>query len=121
MKEKETDKKDSSSKPTKKKGRPPALSPRSKELDLILLAYEVAEEQLRNRTASSQIITQILKLGTERELLEKLKLEQDIELSRAKKESLTSQASIKELYENALLAMKTYSGSANRRDADEDD
>lgn len=51
--------------------RPPALSPDQKENELISLAVDLAERQLREGTASSQVIAHYLKLGSSRERLEK--------------------------------------------------
>lgn len=77
----------------------------------ISLAYERASEQLKNGTASSQVISHFLKLGSIKESMEKEKLEHEIELLRAKTESLESAKRVEELYANALSAMRTYSGN----------
>ena len=95
-----------------KRGRP-ALTPESRENQLVSLAINLAEEQLRNGTASSQVITHYLKLGTTQARLEKEKLERENELLRAKTEALVSQKQTEELYRNAILAMKSYSGATN--------
>ena len=52
----------------------PALSPEARENQLIDLAVNLAEQQLLDGTASSQVITHFLKLGTTRAELEKEKL-----------------------------------------------
>lgn len=88
----------------------PALNPEARENQLVSLAVDLAEEQLRNGTASSQVITHYLKLGTTRERLEREKLEKENELLRAKTEAIESTHRIEELYENALSAMRKYSG-----------
>ena len=82
-----------SDKPKKKDIRP-ALTPEARENQLIFLATELAEQQLRDGTASSQVITHYLKLGS----------------SNAKTEALQSAKHIEELYANAIEAMKSYSG-----------
>lgn len=89
----------------------PALSPEARENQMISLAVNSAEEQLRNGTASSQIICHYLRLATTKEQLEKEKLERENELLRAKTESLQSAKRVEELYSKALSAMKNYSGS----------
>lgn len=61
-------------------------------------------------TASSQVITHYLKLGSTKERLEKEMMEEQKKLLKAKTEALESAAEIKELYENALSAMREYSG-----------
>ena len=40
----------------------PAITPQERENELIMLAYDVAEQRLRDGSASSQIVTQLLKL-----------------------------------------------------------
>lgn len=100
------------------RGRPPAPTPDARENQLISLAVDLAEKQLAEGTASSQVITHYLKLGSSKERLEKEKLEKENELLRAKTESLQSAKRIEELYSNALSAMRSYSG---REREDEDD
>ena len=83
----------------------PALTPEARENQLIYLATNLAEQQLRDGTASSQVITHYLKLGSSKEKIEKQK-----ELISAKTESLQSSKRIEELYANAIKAMQKYSG-----------
>lgn len=89
----------------------PALSVEARENQLILLAVDEAERQLRDGTASSQVITHFLKLGTTRAQLEKEKLKKENELLKAKTESLQSNQRMEEIYKDAIEAMKTYSGN----------
>ena len=63
----------------------PALTPEARENQLIFLATDLAEQQLRNGTASTQVIAHYLRLGTERERLERAKLEKEVALLDAKK------------------------------------
>lgn len=90
---------------------PPASSPEERENQLINLAVDLAERQLIEGTASAQVITHYLKLGTTRASLEKEKLERENALLRAKTESLESQKKVEELYSEALQAMRAYSGT----------
>lgn len=99
--------------------RPPALTPEEREDQLIALAVDLAEAQLREGTASSQVITHYLKLGSTRERLEKEKLSQDVELAKAKTEAYASSKRIEELYTKALESMRSYRGEDNE-DRDED-
>ena len=98
----------------------PGLTVKSREDQLISLAVDVAEEQLRNRTASSQVITHFLKLGTTRAELEREKIAHENELLRAKTEQIQSAKRTEELYANAISAMRRYSGQG-RYDEDEED
>lgn len=94
---------------TSKKMRP-ALTPEARENQMISLAVDLAEQQLRDGTASSQVITHYLKLGSTKERIEKEILEKQKDLITAKTESLQSTKRIEELYANALNAMRNYSG-----------
>lgn len=96
--------------------RSPALSLEARENQMIALAVDEAERQLREGTASSQVITHYLKLGTTKERLEKEKMEHEIDLLKAKVKSLESAERIEELYINALNAMKSYSGQDDAND-----
>lgn len=95
-----------------KRTRPPALTPEGRENQLISLAIDLAEKQLSEGTASSQVITHYLKLGSTKEMLEKEKLEKENELLKAKTESIQSAKRVEELYKAALNAMKRYSGQS---------
>ena len=98
----------------------PALTPEARENQLIYLATELAEQQLREGTASSQVITHYLKLGSSKERIEKEILEKQKELISAKTETLKSAKRIEELYANAISAMRRYSGNGdNGGDEDE--
>lgn len=86
----------------------PALSPEARENQLISLAVDLAEKQLIEGTASSQVITHYLKLATVKEQLEREKLAKENELLRAKTEAIQSAQRVEELYANALDAMRSY-------------
>ena len=88
----------------------PALTPEARENQLIYLATNLAEQQLKDGTASSQVITHYLKLGSTKEKIEKEILQKQKELITAKTESLQSAKRIEELYANAITAMRKYSG-----------
>lgn len=97
----------------------PALSPEARENQMISLAENLAEKMLLEGTASSQLITHYLKLGTTKAMLEKEKLEKENELLRAKTEALESSKRIEELYTNALNAMKRYGGQGEPDEEDD--
>lgn len=98
-----------------KSKRPPGTTPEARENQLVALAVERAEQQLRDGTASAQVITHYLKLGSTREKLEQQRLENENALLKAKVEQLGSEANIEALYKQALSAMTNYQG----RDAEE--
>lgn len=91
----------------------PAINPEARENQMIALAVDLAEQQLRDGTASSQVITHFLKLGTTKAELEKEKLRLENDLTKAKTKSLDSSEEIKTLYADALKAMRNYSGQGD--------
>lgn len=107
----------SSEKPNKIR---PALTPEARENQLIYLATDLAEQQLRDGTASSQVITHYLKLGSTKERIEREILEKQKELITAKTEVLQSTKRIEELYSNAIAAMRRYSGNGAEEDETEE-
>lgn len=106
-------------KPAQKKIRP-ATTPEARENQLIALAVDLAEKQLMEGTASSQVITHYLKLGSTKEKIEKEILQEQKKLVQAKTENLQSAKRIEELYTKAIDAMKNYSGQTNNNDEDDD-
>ena len=98
-----------------KKSRP-ATTPEGHENHLISLAVTLAEKQLRDGSASSQVMIHYLKLGTSRERREQRKLELEIELLRVKTEDIAASARIEEMYGKALSAMSEYAGNVEAED-----
>ena len=94
----------------------PALSPEARENQLVSLAVDLAEKQLLEGTASSQVITHYLKLGSSKERIEKEILEKQKELIEAKTKNLNSNSEAKELYNKALEAFRRYSGAGGDDD-----
>lgn len=92
------------------KRRSPATTPEARENQLISAAVDLAERQLADGTASAQVITHYLKLGSSRERLEQERLSRENVLLEAKAEGLKSQARVEELYMHALDAMRSYAG-----------
>lgn len=93
------------------------MTPEARENQLIAKAVDLAEQQIMNGTASSQVITHFLKLGSTTARLEKERLQKENELLCAKTEAIKSGQRIEELYNNALNAMRNYGG---HDDVDED-
>lgn len=94
----------------------PALDPEARLNQLIALADDLAEQQLRDGTASSQVITYYLKQGSMRERLENERLREENKLLRAKTEQLQSEKRSEELIEEALKAFKNYAGQGDPDD-----
>lgn len=99
----------------------PATTPEGRENELVSQAVDLAEKQIRSGTASSQVITHFLKLGSTRERLEQQRLEHENELTRVKIEALESQKRVEELYMEALTAMRSYAGELAPSEPNDED
>lgn len=91
----------------------PSLSLEAQESHMISLAVDLAEQQLRDGTASAQVIAHYLKLGSTRNKKEQEILQKQSELMTAKTEALQSAKRVEDLFEDAMNAFRTYSGSAD--------
>ena len=94
----------------------PALTPEARENQLISLAVDLAEKQLREGTASSQVITHYLKLGSTKERIEKEILEKQKDFLDAKTQNLKSIERQEQMYADALKAFRGYSGHGDEDD-----
>jgi len=97
----------------------PSTTIEGREAQLVSLAVDLAERQLQDGTASSQVISHYLKLGSTRERLEQERLSRENELLKAKVEQLASSRRVEELYEQALGAMRTYAGQNSLEDSED--
>lgn len=100
---------------------PPATTPQGREQQLISAAVDLAERQMRDGTASSQIVTHYLKLGSSREFLEQERMKHEIELMQVKREAMESAQKVEELYAEAMRAFSSYSGQPELEAGDNDD
>lgn len=91
----------------------PALTPEARESQMISMAMDRAEEQLRDGTASSQVITHFLKLGSTRERLERERLEEENRLLKAKTKAIADEGEMRALYEEAIKAFRGYQGQGD--------
>jgi hypothetical protein len=98
----------------------PATTPEGREAQLVGMAVDLAERQMADGSASAQVISHYLKLGSTRERLEQERLRQENKLLNAKVESMASTKRIEELYENALNAMRSYAGHDDQLEYDEE-
>lgn len=99
----------------------PARGIEARENQLIEKAVALAEKQLEDGSASSQVITHYLKLGTTRERLEKEKLIEENRLLRAKTSSIESDRDNREFYEQVMSAIKRYSGGFYSEDPEDEE
>lgn len=93
-----------------RQNRRPATTPEGRENQLVALATDLAEKQMLEGTASAQVISHYIKLGSTREQLEQQRLIAENELLRARVENLSSQGRMEELYGEAIKAMRKYTG-----------
>lgn len=89
---------------------PPARTPEQRENQLISKAYDLIEKQLDDGTVSAQVLSFLAKRGSGRERAEMRKLESENELLRGRLQQIYDGAEIKELYSEALQAMRRYQG-----------
>ena len=89
---------------------PPATTPEAREQQLTGMAYDLVERQIREGTASSQVLSIFLKSGSQRERLEMEKLRSENEFLKAKVEAAASAKNVEALYGEALNAMRRYKG-----------
>lgn len=104
---------------TPRSRRPPATTPQARENQLIAKAVDLAERQLEDGTASAQVLTHYLKLGSSREQLEQERLRHEVELMEAKKELMESAKRIESMYSEALDAMREYQGKSPREEEED--
>lgn len=104
----------------KRRGQAPGRTIESRENQIIRLAYDLAEERIRLRTATAQEVTHFLKMGSTQAQLERDKLEHENQLLQAKTEALQSQKKIEQLYNDAMKAFRTYSGQEDLEDVEDD-
>lgn len=91
------------------KRRPPATTPEARENQMIAMAFDLAEKQLREGTASAPTINWYLKLGSSRERIEQAKIKADIEVAKKKIEVMASAEQTEKLLNAAVEAMRGYS------------
>jgi len=92
----------------------PALSPEAEEQKMISLAVDLAKRQLIDGTASSQVITHYLQLGSSKKKLEMEKMEIEKQLLEAKTKSYQSGENVEKLYNEAIKAFTSYSGTMDK-------
>lgn len=98
----------------------PALTPEAEEAQMIALATNLVKKRLIEGTASSQETTHFLKLASMKNRLEMEKIAEENKLIRAKAQAIESAEDVKELYAEAIKAMKRYTGHGGEDDFDED-
>lgn len=106
---------ESQKKVIKRKRQAAATTIDGREKQLIALTISLAEKQLLAGTASSQVMTHFLKLGSTMEDLEKEKLKKENLLLQAKTEAIKSSKKSEELFAEAIKAMRIYGGNSSEK------
>lgn len=101
--------------------RTPARTPDERENQLILAAVDLAERQLKDGSASAQVLTHYLKLGSSRERLEQQRLKNEVALLETKRELMESEKRTEALVADALEAMRSYTGHSSAQEEPEYD
>lgn len=97
------------------------LTPEARENQMISLAMDLAEQQLRDGTASSQLITEFVKRGSTKAKIEKELLEKQRDLAAAKAESIKAADRLEELLPKVMKAMGRYRGDDEEGEEDDDE
>ena len=90
-----------------KRGRP-ATTPQGRENQIISAAYDLAEQRILNGTASSQEIVHFLRMGSEKEKLERAKLVEENKLLKARTKAMEASTNIEQLLKDGLMALSGY-------------
>lgn len=98
--------------------RPPGKTPEDRENQLISLAVDVAEQQMRDGTVSAQVLAHYLKLGSSRERLDQEKLQLEKKLLEARTEQIASEKNLEFLFKDAISAITQYQGRSTPKEDD---
>lgn len=96
----------------KDKGTNKASTPEAREQQLVNLAVNLAEKQLRDGTASPSVISHFLKIASTRETIEREILEKQAALIEAKSKSIGESKDAEKLAKAAIEAMKNYNSGS---------
>lgn len=88
----------------------PAMSVEDRYDQLINLAVSLAEERLRDKSASNQLVAEIIRYGSIKERLQREKLEKETAVLNAKVGLFESTARTQDAVEAAMKALKHYRG-----------
>ena len=90
----------------------PAESPEARENQLIALAVNLAEKQLRDGSASPSVINHYLKMASTREKIERQMLEKQAALLDAKAQNIADSKDNEQIAKAALEALKSYNSGS---------
>lgn len=90
----------------------PQSTPDAREQQLVSLAVDLAEKQLKDGTASSAVMTHYLKIASKRETLEREILEKQSAFLEAKASTINKDKESQDLAKAAIEAMKNYNSGS---------
>lgn len=93
-----------------------ASTPEGRENELINMAYDEVARRISTHEATAAELVHFLKMGSEKERLERLKLETEMELQRAKTVAIEEGRSMEAIAKEAMDAFKRYSGVEDEDD-----
>lgn len=88
------------------------MTPENREKQLVDMAYSVVEKRLQDGTVTDSLLSQIFRMGSSREKLEKERLKAQNELAHAKTKVIESTEQITALYEEAMNMLRVYTGQS---------
>lgn len=104
---------------------PPALTVDGRFDQLVALAVDLAEERLRDKSASNQLVSEIIRYGSQKEKLMREKIQRETEMLKAKADALKAHETSIKMIEEAMKAMAEYTGTrddvGDYEDDEEDD
>lgn len=93
-----------------------ASTPEGRENELIDMAYNEVARRIASHEATSAELVHFLKMGSEKERLERSKIEAEMELQRAKTVAIEEGRSMEAIAKEAMEAFKRYSGVEDEED-----
>lgn len=97
------------------------LSQDARENNIISLAMDLAEQRLRDGTASAQEVCYWLRYGSQRDKLERANMEAKNELLKAKAEAIKAVEKSEKLYADAIRAFRMYGGEGEDGDYEDEE
>ena len=98
---------------------PPAMTQDAREKQLICMAYDLAEIRMRNGTASSQEVVHFLRMGSQRDKLEKEIMGEQKKLVTAKAGAYESARNLETMISDAMEMFKVYNGKGEENEDSE--
>lgn len=88
-----------------------ATTSEGRENELVDMAYQEVARRIANHEATAAELVHFLKMGSEKERLEREKLETETELQKAKTVAINESRSMEDIAKKAIDAIKLYSGN----------